>query len=55
MCGLIPTHYTCGHILVFPPWRWLHKWPKCRWLLYNKLKFIHSSSFVGLFKNFACQ
>jgi hypothetical protein len=51
-CGLIPTH-NCGSILVLPTLKmatWVTE--TCRCLLYNKLTFIHSSSFVSLFKNF---
>jgi hypothetical protein len=52
-CGFIPMYYNCNCILGLSTLKmatWVAE--TCRWLLCNKITFIHSSAFVFLFKNF---
>jgi len=44
------TNYNCGYIRVLATLKMATVVDKvCRWLLYNKITFIHSSAFVSLF------
>jgi hypothetical protein len=50
-CGLIPAHYNCNYILVLTTLKmatWVAQ--RCLWLLCDKITFIHSRAFLGLFK-----
>ena len=52
-CGLIPTYCNCDCVLVLTTLKMSTRVAEtCRWLLYNKLTFIHSSAFVGLYEFF---
>jgi len=50
--ALIPTHYECKRILVTTNLKTATLVAETCWrLLYNKITFIHSSAFIGLFNN----
>ena len=52
ICLLIPTYYNCGFAFVLAILKMATCVTEtCRWLLYNKVTFIHSSAFASLFKN----
>ena len=49
---MIGSHYNCGCILAINTLKMVTCVAEtCRWLLYNKLTFIHSGVFVDTFKN----
>jgi len=51
-CGLILTHYNCNCIPVRSTLKMATWVPStCQWLPYNTITFIHSSAYVGIFKN----
>jgi hypothetical protein len=54
-CGLVLIHYNCNCSLVLINLKmatWVAE--TCLWLLCNKITFLYSSAFVGLFKSCIC-